>query len=54
MATRNLGAPSIPGDGAAGDRGAQNKPARRWRLQDACDLSVSTTASCRNARSCVE
>ena len=30
----------IPGDGAAGDQGAQNRlSARRWRLRDACGLS---------------
>ena len=33
----------IPGDGAAGDQGAQNRPAcllaRRWRLRAACGLS---------------
>ncbi len=28
----------IPGDGAAGDQEAQNKPARQWRLHDACGL----------------
>ena len=34
----------IPGDGAAGDQGAQNRPARQWRLSDAAGCPVSTSS----------
>jgi len=37
--SREPGRILIPGDGAAGDQEAQHKPARRWRLRDACGLS---------------